>query len=86
MTKVTNTLPKNPRPTSACGFVIHLLMTRPRMTDAQIFESMVDQFPGKTYAVSLVARYRRELEARNAAEEAKANESAAETDQDRLAA
>ena len=61
MTKVTNTLPKNPR---------------------------------KTYAVSLVARYRRELEARNeaaaAANEAvaiwAANEAAAETDQDRLAA
>lgn len=74
MTKVTNTLPKNPHPMSACGFVMHMLMTRPKLTDAQIFEAMVDHFPGKTYAVSLVTRYRRELEARNAAEEAAANE------------
>lgn len=67
---VTNSETKTTRARkSACGMVRNLLETSPGMTDKEIFDAMTEAFPGKTYTVALVTRYRREMtEIQNAEE------------------
>ena len=61
MTDTTTTTTRTRVRKSACGMVRSLLETSPEMSDSDIFAAMTEAFPGKTYTVALVSRYRREL-------------------------
>ena len=61
MTDTTATTTRTRVRKSACGMVRSLLETSPEMSDSDIFAAMTEAFPGKTYTVALVSRYRREL-------------------------